>query len=813
MKKQLLAVLLSLSFVAAALPAYAEEADLAEDVAITAEEQAAEAEESGFIKVYVECPEAEKLQRDSYPDYARLLMRYADDKTPIAMSMPYDGRIWATIPAENAKRPLEYFISEEMTFTDEPSDDEYTDESYYFYIMKQLTGKGVIKGNDKGEALPLDNVTRAEAVAMTMRFLGVDNMPDTDSGFVDVAEDAWYAPAVTKARALGVVAGDDETHFSPMRNVSREEAVALVARCLWISGMQEEKKVTREELLEENAYKDGEEISEWALSAYKTLKTNGTVEYLEVEYGSGDEQEFCAYPKDEATRFFTANIILNACDRFQVYPSKEAISFGFDKEMPVIDGSTSTYPFTEAVYYNLFSNGYYMSQKPEKHSKSHASYERLINGEVDMIFASVYPASDILALAEENGVELELVPIAYDAMIFFTNMDNPIKGLTKKQISDIYVNNSYSNWKDLGGSTANLYPYCRNNDSGSHAQMERYFLNGKEINEKIRKENTSDAMANILTDVMSAQTESPKGYGLGYSIYYYFQNMDLFYDTNTYLKLLEIDGVYPDDETIASGDYPLSNNTYLVFRKDEPEDSPARKKAEFMLTKEGQLCVEQAGFGAITPTHPRELSVRKNTASFTLYANDGQTPIISADMSYPQVSKKGRSFVDKLNKRFVEIYEDFDKQVKDFRDSIAEYYDEMEETEEEEDGYFPFENYLSYYVTRNTGGIFSISFDESFYTGGAHPYGDKISLTYDTKTGQELKLTDILKKSKEETNQFVIDKFNEEYADYELWDLEEEAPDVSFFLNDDSLVIYFQQYQIGPYAMGFPEVVIPLDVI
>lgn len=801
MKKQLLAGLLILSFMTAVLPAHAEKADTATT------------EESGFVKVYLECPEAEKLQRDSYPEYARLLMRYADDKTPIAMSMPYDGRIWATIPAENAKRPLEYFVSEEMTFTDEPSDEEYSDDSYYFYIMGQLSARGVIAGNEKGEARPLDNVTRAEAVAMTMRFLGVDNMPDTNSGFSDVAEDAWYAAAVTKARELGVVAGDDATHFSPMRNVSREEAIALVARCLWISGMQQEKKVTREELLEEAEFADGEEIADWALSAYNTLKNDGAVDYLEAEYDENGEAIYRAMPKKAATRFFTANVILNACDRFQVYPSKEAISFGFDKAMPRIDGSTSTYPFTEAVYYNLFSNGYYASQKPEKHSKSHASYERLINGEVDLIFASVYPASDILALAEENGVELELVPIAYDAMIFFTNMDNPIKGLTKKQISDIYVNNNYSNWKDLGGETANLYPYCRNNDSGSHAQMERYFLNGNEINEKIRMENTSDAMANILTDVMGSQTDNPRGYGLGYSIYYYFQNMDLIYDTNTYLKLLEINGVYPDDETIASGEYPLSNNTYAVMRKDEPEDSPARKMAEFMLTEKGQLCVEQAGFGPITPAHPKEMTVRKNTASFTLYANDEQTPIIRAGIEYPQVSKKGRSFADKMNKRFVEIYEAFDEQVRSSRDSIADYYEETKESEEEEDGYFPFENYLGYYVTRNTGGIFSITFTESFYTGGAHPYGDGISITYDTKTGQELKLSDVLKKSQEETNQFVIDKFNEKYSDYELWDLEEEAPDVSFCINDDYLVIYFQQYQIGPYAMGFPEVEIPLDEI
>ena len=215
-----------------------------------------------------------------------------------------------------------------------------------------------------------------------------------------------------------------------------------------------------------------------------------------------------------------------------------------------------------------------------------------------MLFASVYPASDILQMAKEKNVELELIPIAYDAMIFFTNNANPATGLTKEQITNIYVNDSYNNWSEVGGSDALLYPYCRNNDSGSHAQMEKHFLNGKDIHPEVQKE-TSYTMSNVLTDVINAQTDNPVGYGLGYSIYYYYHNMDPFYDTSRQLKLLAIDGVMPTDETIADGSYPLSNNTYVVLRKDTPPDAPARKMAEFMLTEAGQECVENAGYGRL----------------------------------------------------------------------------------------------------------------------------------------------------------------------------------------------------------------------
>lgn len=237
---------------------------------------------------------------------------------------------------------------------------------------------------------------------------------------------------------------------------------------------------------------------------------------------------------------------------------------------------------------------------PQSHSKSHASYQRLIRGEVDVIIASVYPASDILQMAADAGVELELIPIAYDAMVFFTNIDNPAEGLTSEQIREIYVNNSVTNWNQLGGPDAGFVPYCRNNDSGSHAQMERHFLGTDPIHPDIYIE-SSNSMSSVLTDVMGVKWEEPGSYGLGYSIYYYYHNMDMIYGTLSQLKLLAIDGVAPTDDTIASGEYPLSNNTYLVIRKDAPADAPARRLAEFMLTEEGQKCVLEAGFGSLIP--------------------------------------------------------------------------------------------------------------------------------------------------------------------------------------------------------------------
>jgi len=536
-------------------------------------------ETTDFTTVKIPFPE-DIEDRDTWKTNAR----YKDTKEPITLSMYYNGSVYATIPMENKDREIEAFVPEEIEFTD------YNASDYEFHDMKMLSRTGVIKGNDKGEAKPFSNVTRAEATAMVMRFMGLESMSQANGivHFEDVSKNDWYYSVVMSAYKCGIIKGTSAYTFSPKRNVTREEMTAMVARALKYAGLRCPKRNT-------DNVTDWDKISDWAKESYDEIGSNYASDYDDTDM---ENPVRVLNPQKAATRFDVAYTLNNVSKSCQLYASDLAVQYGFDKEMPVIDGSTSTYPFTQSVYTQLFCNGASHEQYPASHSKSHASYQRLINGEVDMLFASVYPASDILKMAEEKGVELELIPIAYDAMIFFTNAQNPSNGLTKEQISNIYVNNAYENWSEVGGADALLYPYCRNNDSGSHAQMEKHFLNGNEIHPEVQKE-TSMTMSNVLTDVMNSKTDNPVGYGLGYSIYYYFNNMDLFYNTKTELKLLSIDGVYPTDETIADGSYPLSNNTYIVLRKDTPKDAPARKMAEFMLTEAGQECVTLAGYGKL----------------------------------------------------------------------------------------------------------------------------------------------------------------------------------------------------------------------
>ena len=49
-------------------------------------------------------------------------------------------------------------------------------------------------------------------------------------------------------------------------------------------------------------------------------------------------------------------------------------------------------------------------------------------------------------------------------------------------------------------------------------------------------------------------------------------------------------------ESIAAGDYPLTDAYYAVFRKDQPEDSPVRQLLAWILSDEGQILMQSAGY-------------------------------------------------------------------------------------------------------------------------------------------------------------------------------------------------------------------------
>lgn len=264
---------------------------------------------------------------------------------------------------------------------------------------------------------------------------------------------------------------------------------------------------------------------------------------------------------------------------------KEPLRLTMD-EYPSVDGSTVTIPLSEAVAATLTNQTIEEVRPYILHNKTHQAYLNLIDNKVDLIFVTG-PSVEELELAKEAGVELEIIPIVSEGFVFLTHADNPVKNITSENLKDIY-SGKITNWSELGGDDVAIIPYQRPVNSGSQTGFLDMVMQG-ETPMDAPEEQVIAEMGMLIDAVATYENTSS---ALGYSYYYFVVDMW----GNDSVKLLEVDGFYPDNTTISSGDYPYTTAYYAVMRKDTPEDSNARKVVDYILSEEGQTLMEENGY-------------------------------------------------------------------------------------------------------------------------------------------------------------------------------------------------------------------------
>jgi len=128
-----------------------------------------------------------------------------------------------------------------------------------------------------------------------------------------------------------------------------------------------------------------------------------------------------------------------------------------------------------------------------------------------------------------------------------------------------------------------------------------------------------------------------------------------------------------------------------------------------------------------------------------------------------------------------------------------------------------FEALQTFEVTYNKACIISLYFDNYRYTGGAHGLTVRTSQTWNLKTGKMLKLRELYKCSdnyKSYIKKKIIEQIRENpdiyFVNYE--ELVEQTFDVNnFYCTPQGVVVYFQQYDIAPYASGIREFLLPYN--
>ena len=272
-----------------------------------------------------------------------------------------------------------------------------------------------------------------------------------------------------------------------------------------------------------------------------------------------------------------------------------SLRFTMEDDLPVVDGAAAFFPlyssFVEAVYPSDIPelNGYSADRErgPYRYSNTIGGYYDLINGYVDILFVFA-PDADQLAVAEESGVELELIPIGQDGFVFFTNKRNPVKNLTVEQIRGIYAG-KITNWKEVGGRNVKIEPFQRNSGSGSQTALIEF------MGDTSLMEAPTELINSFMWGIIQTVSDYKNHRGaMGFSFHQYAREIV----ANNKIRLLSVNGVEPSQENIANGSYPLKKPFYMVVRKGERTEE-MNKFMDWVLSEEGQFLVSASGYAAI----------------------------------------------------------------------------------------------------------------------------------------------------------------------------------------------------------------------
>lgn len=242
------------------------------------------------------------------------------------------------------------------------------------------------------------------------------------------------------------------------------------------------------------------------------------------------------------------------------------------EEWPVVDGATAFLPFYTAMTMEILNVSKEEAGSLILCSTTDYAYPYLINKQVDMIFA-YGPSEDQIQLAKSENVELEGLPILNDGFVFFVNKSNPVDSLTIEQLHDIYAG-KITNWKEVGGNDEEIIPYQRTEGSGSQTGLYKYVISPEETMDPVGASLTVASMVGIVEKVSNYDNAEN---ALGYSYYYFVTEQN--YEEQ--IKVLKINGIEASKQTIADGSYPMINTAYVIYRKDEAENSVVRKIAKY----------------------------------------------------------------------------------------------------------------------------------------------------------------------------------------------------------------------------------------
>jgi len=246
----------------------------------------------------------------------------------------------------------------------------------------------------------------------------------------------------------------------------------------------------------------------------------------------------------------------------------------------VLEGSTTVGPIAKA--FAEYTMGLHRDLNiTVSESGSGNGAKSLVNGTCDIATLSRAMKDAEFAAAAQKGIQPVPHVIAYDGIAVVTHPSNPVKALSLEQVRGIYTGR-IANWKDVGAADQPIVAVTRDTNSGTYECFESLVMNKEKIAASAETVGSSGAARTRV-----ATTPGAVAYvGIGFI-------------DNT-VKALDINAVYPDRDTVASGRYPIARPLFFYTAGYPKLGSSAHAFVTLHLTKKGQEIVESVGFVPVT---------------------------------------------------------------------------------------------------------------------------------------------------------------------------------------------------------------------
>jgi phosphate transport system substrate-binding protein len=200
----------------------------------------------------------------------------------------------------------------------------------------------------------------------------------------------------------------------------------------------------------------------------------------------------------------------------------------------------------------------------------------IIDGTADIGMSSRRAKSSEVGAASSKGKHMKPTIIAYDGLGVIVNASNPIKGLTKKQVEQIFAGD-VTDWSAVGGSGGKISIYTRNTSSGTYSDW-------KEL--AMKKRDYAGGAQKMAGHEQIAAEVGKNPNGIGY--------VGLAYMKAGGIKVVPIDGQMPSQQAVIAKTWPYARPTFYYTNGDP--SGLAKQFVDFTTGSGGQAIVNRVGF-------------------------------------------------------------------------------------------------------------------------------------------------------------------------------------------------------------------------